>query len=77
MHIRWIGQLLVLFAFGLIVWNLLVSEFGKWTVRGWFGDLSPVDVMFIVAVGLVAMMIFGSRQPPSSGQSANCTRTVW
>ncbi|MCA9304732.1 MAG: hypothetical protein KC996_11475 [Phycisphaerales bacterium] len=79
MRVRLIGQLLLGFAFLLIVWNVLESEFGYWTVRRWFSGWTPVDVMFVIAVGLVGLMVLGSDQtrPPGSGQPPQRTRTLW
>ena len=78
MRVRLIGQLLLGFAFLLIVWNVLESEFGHWTVRRWFSGWTPVDVMFVIAVGLVGLMVLGSDQtrPPGAGPNQR-TRTLW
>lgn len=78
MRVRLIGQLLLGFAFLLIVWNVLESEFGYWTVRRWFSGWTPVDVMFVIAVGIVGLIVLGSDQsrPPGSGPSQR-TRTLW
>jgi len=77
MHIRSLGQLVLGFAFILIVWNVLESEFGYWTVRRWFSDLSPVDVMFLIALGLVGLMVLGSGSQPPSSRPPGRTRTFW
>tara|TARA_X000001316_G_C882891_1_gene7741 strand:+ start:215 stop:448 length:234 start_codon:yes stop_codon:yes gene_type:complete len=77
MRVRSLGQLVLGFAFLLIVWNVLESEFGYWTVRWWFAGLSPVDVMFLIAVGLVGLMVMGSSPPPPPPGSSGRTRTIW
>lgn len=77
MHVRWVGQLLVFFALLLVFWNVLESMFGRWVVMSWFSGLSPIDVMFMIAVGLVALMCAGMRTPPSGGASDQRTKTVW
>jgi len=77
MRLRFLGQLVLGFAFFLIAWNVLESEFGYWTVRRWFSGWTPVDVMFFIAVGLVGLMVLGSgSQRPPPGASGP-TRTIW
>ena len=77
MHIRYVGQILVFFAFALIVWNILVSEFGRWTVRSWFDGITPVDVMFLIAVGMVALLLLTDRRSSGGGGQPPKTRTMW
>lgn len=77
MRVRSLGQLVLGFAFMLIVWNVLESEFGYWTVRSWFHGWTPVDVMFVIAVGLVGLLVTGSgSQRPPPGASGR-THTIW
>lgn len=76
MHIRWVGQLLVAFALLLIVWNILISEFGRSSVLRSLDWLNPIDVMFLIAVGLVGLLALGGRSPPGGGNPRQ-TRTIW
>ena len=75
MRLNWLGQTLVISAILTLVWNVLISTYGKWTVLGWFRDLSPVDVMFLLAVGLVALMLSSGRGGPPS--APNRPKTTW
>jgi protein-S-isoprenylcysteine O-methyltransferase Ste14 len=77
MHVRWVGQLLVFFALLLVIYNVLQSMFGRWVVMSWFSGLSPIDVMFMIAVGLVAMMCMGRPPPPIGASGDQRTKTIW
>ena len=76
MRLRWIGQVVLGTVFVLIVWNLLESEFGKWTVMGWFEAFTPIDAMVLIAVALVGLLIAGSSGRPPSPPKGRTT-TLW
>lgn len=77
MHVRVLGQILFFFAIALIVWNLLISEFGRWRVLAWFDGITPVDVMFFIAVAMVALLVVGDRRQPPAGGSSAGPKTYW
>lgn len=80
MRLNSVGQLLLAFALGLIAWTVITSTFGKWTVLAWFEKLTPIDVMFLILLGLVGLLTLGGGDPPqrsAPGSGRTRTRTIW